>query len=260
MGFKTFSSQRKKSSQPGFTLIELLVVIAIIAILAGLLLPALAKAKTKALRVQCVSNLRQQCVAVQLYTSDNRDVFPSTNNSASLTYYSYGGKQGTEYLVQYRLVNPYISISKEVNQQSGGAALVFRCPADDGALKAAWPNDRKPSLFDTFGSSHFYNSSANNNDAVLGLIDKKSSQVKNPSRIILVNDYSFNVHLLNNVIFQWAYWHDKKKLGFGNVAFVDSHVEYLQANRGTGNPAQFPNFQRNPKWSFIYNDDFLPTP
>jgi prepilin-type N-terminal cleavage/methylation domain-containing protein len=86
-----------------FTLIELLVVIAIIAILAALLLPALAAAKKKAQRIQCVNNLKEICVAFRLWEGDNNNMLPIAVTMANggardaRGYAAVGGTQGANF-------------------------------------------------------------------------------------------------------------------------------------------------------------------
>src|SRR5579859_1920012 len=73
---RKFVREKPFRADAGFTLIELLVVIAIIAILAAMLLPALARAKESGRAIACNNQLRQLCMAAQIYAGDNNDTLP----------------------------------------------------------------------------------------------------------------------------------------------------------------------------------------
>ena len=113
----------------GFTLIELLVVIAIIAILAGMLLPALAKAKGKANAIRCVGNVKQLMLAMNLYADENNDLLPPGHFRWLPT-----GAQVSETWAHHLL--PYLGMPT----YQGSTPNVFVCPKGPttGPSMPAW--------------------------------------------------------------------------------------------------------------------------
>ena len=223
----TMTSTSRSRSAGGFTLIELLVVIAIIAILAGMLLPALAQAKQKANQTRCLSNHRQVGLALMLYENDHGRLPPKASQVMDFMNPQAPGWRNN---CLYQLAQ--LMQGTGTNQKSSS---VFTCPT---AKKPEIPEIRPTVL-----SAASYLANA-------GLMELPSTRVTTPSQIIVLqeSDWLVSFTALRPGIAQdfglgasgdLTYWHDgasaKDEIYSnlhrrgGNQTFFDGHAEYRRA-------------------------------
>lgn len=186
----------------GFTLIELLVVIAIIAILAAILFPVFARAREKARQTNCLSNVKQITLGIQMYAQDYNEMLPRAR--------FWDGTHSQHYLYT-RAIRPYV-----MNEQ------LFICPSHGGAEYAEdWGSSPN-----RMNLSYGFNWDNNGSDA-------KLANITRPSETILIVDsqgYLFRSDLDPIVSPGTDGRVQPRHNDQANIGFVDGHAKSYAAN------------------------------
>ena len=205
---------RKHKKYGAFTLIELLVVIAIIAVLAGLLLPAITRARERGRQVRCAANIKQIVAGLQMYAQDNKRRLPALS---SPNFCAIGGKSGTS----AALGGTVQADQRPLYRYLPDAAL-FQCPSDRGSAK-----DGLVSVFDQCGCSYCF--PVADEAGIQAANNLLITSVQFPSKKIVIFEPPFFSG--NNVTDFANQWHSSQKMSM--LGFLDGHVDFLVSSNYT---------------------------